>query len=234
MTEVMSYLNQAFRINNEIGISHKDGESEVREHDMALEDMLSDMKDCPYKDSVWHDIKSKFNPSCDELVDKALMEDNLSYFLLNKKLGKISFSDKDRKQALKNSLQSAQIKICSDSALADRILEGEKSYYRYWNAWKAPDHTYIDYLCVLGELEQQEQETALNYISSELKSCPLEEIDSFSCQALIEEATQAGLSYFQLRHAIQTATAELLKLSSADVTGASEEKSKAKRQVKKP
>ena len=227
MEEVMDSLNQVFQANEEA----------VKKHDTVAAVFLADIKDCPYKENIVHNFQAIFYDTCDQLIDKAL-EDQLSYFLLKKAVEESSFEKEDRRQAVRDSLQEAKDDKCqnSSSLLSDPL----PSYIKHdiWQCIQGYDDcsmvsqlNYIESLCK-EEKAEQEQEKLITYLSSELKSCPLEELDSFSCKALIEEAKKSGLSYYQIRYAVQEVKKE--KEEKKVEVAITENKPKEKRQIAKP
>ena len=227
--EVMDSLNQVFQANEEA----------VQKQDTVAAVFLEDIKDCPYKDNLAHNFQAVFYDTCDEIIDQAL-EDQLSYFLLKKAVEESSFEEEDRRQAVRDSLQSAKDDKCQNSSsfLSDpppsidhdigrRCIQGEDDCYGI------SQYNYIGSLCK-EEKAEQDQAELIAYLSSELKTCPLEKLDSFSCKALIEEAQKSGLSYYQIRYAIQEVKEKEEEKVEVAVVGAAEKKSKEKRQIAKP
>ena len=94
--------------------------------------------------------------------------------------------------------------------------------------------------CSPHESIEQEEREAIAYVQSQLESCTYEntgsnESDSFSCTALIETAKNEGLSYFQMRYAIQESVEKLeSRLSSAEEAVQTDKQQQAKQQKKKP
>ena len=197
-TEVMNSLVSVFQPDAEI----------VTKHDTALETFFSDIKDCTYNDGIVHAFQSLIGYSaCDEIVDSAL-ENQLSYFLLKKGLENSSLEE-ERKQAVKDSLQAVKDDKCQE---AEPLFSNpppsvvEDSFWQcipgYDDCSGADAINYITYLCKEKAIESEEDEL-IAFLSSELKSCPLEGPESFSCEALIEETRNLGLSYYQVRYAVQ-------------------------------
>ena len=157
---LMADLNQIFQSDLEI----------IKEHDELLDSTVSNLEGCPYKDTWKHNFQSAIYDNCNELVEKIQTEE-LSYFLLTKKINDNQNMDEERKVFLQDILAEAY------------------------------------------EVEEEvilEQKELIEYLGTQLNSCPNDEIEegmeSFTCSSLIEEAVNTGLSYFQVRDAIQSLT----------------------------
>ncbi|MDE0092253.1 MAG: hypothetical protein OXN83_03085 [Oligoflexia bacterium] len=230
-TEVMNFLVSVFQPDAEI----------VTKHDTALETFFSDIKDCTYNDGIVHTFQSLIGYSaCDEIVDSAL-ENQLSYFLLKKGLENSSLEE-ERKQAVKDSLQAVKADKCQE---AEPLFSNpppslvEDSFWSVFNQGyddysRADSINYITHLCKEKAIESEEDEL-IAFLSSELKSCPLEGPESFSCEALIEETRNLGLSYYQVRYAIQKTQKEREEEQIKPAVAVDEGADRAeKQQVKKP
>ena len=233
----MDSLNQVFRLDTEV----------VEGHDQALQSVVSDMAGCPYTDSIIDQIKNAAMSDCEELIDKARGEQNVSYFLLEKSVEEGDFEE-EREQALKGLLQNTR----------DIILQcqcNEDTFFTLRHKYDTPEeeqsqigieecskrgHTNdsLRVTCQHHESIEQEEKDAITYLQSQLESCTYgstesEGSDSFSCKALMEEAKKAGLSYYQVRYAVQQ-TVEKFKsiVSSVEEADQTDEQPKQAQQQK--
>ena len=226
ITEVMASLTSSFQADEEL----------VKKHDSALKTFLSDIKDCPYNNSLTHKIQSNlWWSTCDELIDKAL-KDQLSYFLLKKGIEESSFEEKGRRQAMRDSLQIAKEDKCQE---AKSFLNSEPPYTEgaFWQCIQFDECSLansINYILFLCKVNKEEEDELIDFLSSELKSCPLEGPQNFSCEALIKESRKVGLSYYQVRYAVQKAQKEIEEQQARAVVAEREQTSQKKQQVKKP
>ena len=224
ITEVMDSVTSVFQADEEI----------VKKHDLALDTFFSDLTDCPYSNSILHKLQSTLGRStCDELIDRAL-EDKLSYFLIKKGIEASSLKQ-ERKQAIRNSLQTAKDDKCqkAETLSYDSVTSIENAFWECDandDDCSQSDSSYIIHSLCKEKPNELEEKELIDFLSSELQSCPLEELESFSCQALIEETRNAGLSFYQVRHAVQ----KIQKETEEKQTESTVATQKEKRQTKKP
>ena len=204
----MDFLNQVFQVDSEV----------VKEHDQALQSTVSDMESCPYTNSIADSIKDAFRADCEELINKARGEQDISYFLLRKSVEEGSFTA-DRKQTLMNLIQNTKDIVLNCECNGDTVFTLR---HKYDTPEEEQERIGIEECSKRGhtndslkvtchqneETIEQEKKEAVAYIQSQLESCAyktteIEESDSFSCKALMEEAKNTGLSYHQIRYAIQ-------------------------------
>ena len=222
--------------------------------DKALEEAVSEMEDCVYKNNLAHRLKGVFSPTCESLIETARGEKNVSYFLLKKAIEEQNF-DKVRKDVLmtelmrtKNTVLSCQCKGKDGESTdfiikhhyTDSLEQRERVAFEECQ-FKGYVNRSFEVLCENKNLESEEEE-ALSFVQSQMKTCALEgdeagELsDSFSCKTLAEEAKKIGLSYFQVRYALEKALEELeeeLQVQQAQEQIRSEENG-GKKQVAKP
>ena len=204
---LMDFLNKSFQIDSE----------EIKQHDKLLVFTLSDMKNCLYTRSIVAQVMEIALDRCDQLIKKARGESNISSFLLRKAIAEGDFKEK-REQALTKALQETKDLIfhcqCYETSDQDFIIREKYDTSREEIAQmaqleclkKPPKETQRNIVCKpRQETDEQTQDEMIENLRTELEYCTDDPggIDSFPCQALIKEAKEADLSYFQIRYAIQ-------------------------------
>ena len=204
---LMNFLNKFFRTDSE----------EIKQHDKVLASTLSDMKICPYTRSIVAQVMEIALDKCDQLIKKAKGESDISHFLLRKAIAEIDFKE-EREQALRSALQETKDLIfhcqCYETGDQDFILrqkydtseEEISAIARFECLKKPPTDTMRKIVCTPHqETDEQIQDEMIERLRVQLEYCTDDPggIDSLPCQSLIKEAKEAGLSYFQIRYAIQ-------------------------------
>ena len=233
----------------------------INQKDKALEEAVSKMKNCVYKDTLTHRLKGAFSPTCTNLITIAREEEGVSYFLLKKAIEEQNLKE-ERKQVLMTELMRTKSTVLTCECKAEDVESTDfiiKHEYNLANddrkarqfeicESKGYGYTGVDsvkrvFSVECGNIEhyEQEEEEALSFVQSQMKTCALEGgetvlSDSFSCKALAEKAKKVGLSYFQMRYVLEKALDELedeLRLQQAGEQVSSEE-NEGEKQVAKP
>ena len=204
---LMDFLNNFFKIDSE----------KIKQHDELLVSTLSHMKSCPYKKNIVAQVMEIVLDRCDQLIQKASGESNASYFLLRKAIAESGFKE-EREQALTTALQKTKDLVfycqCNETSDQDFILrlkydtsqEEISAIARFECLKKPPTETRRKIVCTpYQETGEQEQDETIEHLRAQLEYCADDPggIDHLPCQILIKEAKEAGLSYFQIRYAIQ-------------------------------
>ena len=204
---LMDFLNKSFKTSLE----------EIQQHDKLLVSVLSDMKICLYTRSIVAQVMEIMLDRCDQLIKKARGESTLSYFLLRKVIAASNFKE-ERGQALTKALQETKDLIfhcqCYETEDQGFILrekydtseEEISTIARFECLKKPPTDKMRKIVCTPHqETDEQSQDEAIEQLKVRLEYCTDDPggIDGFPCQSLITEAKKAGLSYFQIRYAIQ-------------------------------
>ena len=204
---LMDFLNKSF----------KPDLKEIQQHDRLLASILSDMKICLYTRNIVAQVMEVVLDRCDRLIQKARGEPDISYFLLRKAISESNLKE-ERKQALMTALEGTKDLVfhCQCYETTDQGFILRKKYDTSQDEIaqiaqleclkKPPTEMRRKIVCMPHqEINEQEQDETIEHLRTQLEYCTDDPkgIDSFPCQTLIKEAKDAGLSYFQIRYAIQ-------------------------------
>ena len=214
-------LKSVFQMNSESDLTS------IHQKDTNLENTILNMQVCTHKNTLTDRLKSAFVPTCKKVIHAARERLHISNFLLETAVKK-SALEEERKQVLMDLLAETRdpAEICQcekpDFATPVEIIVRHKHTHstriRELHAYRMCSAkmfvTDPQVTCNHFENFPAEAKDLISYLQSQMKTCTLEGHEpefpnSFRCKDLVKEAKKLGLSYFEVRYALEEGLEEL-------------------------